>query len=103
MSRDANADGEAGKTCAQRPSALRPRRCFSKTHQRFLASISGSFLTPKVVELKSVSQLTPEHEAQLLNYMRLVRHPVGYLINFGPIGKLEWKRFVLKEFVGENR
>jgi GxxExxY protein len=56
-----------------------------------------------VVELKSVSQLTPDHEAQLLNYMRLVRHPVGYLINFGPIGKLEWKRFVLKEFVGENR
>ena len=56
-----------------------------------------------VVELKSVSQLTSDHEAQLLNYMRLVRHPVGYLINFGPIGKLEWKRFVLKEFVGENR
>ena len=38
-----------------------------------------------------------------LGNMRLVRHPVGYLINFGPIGKLEWKRFVLKEFVGQNR
>lgn len=56
-----------------------------------------------VVELKSVSQLTADHEAQLLNYMRLARHPVGYLINFGPLGKLEWKRFVLREFVGKDR
>jgi len=56
-----------------------------------------------VVELKSVSQLTADHEAQLLNYMRLARHPVGYLINFGPLGKLEWKRFVLREFAGKDR
>jgi len=56
-----------------------------------------------VVELKAVSQLAPEHEAQLLNYMRLLRHPVGYLINFGPIGKLQWKRFVLGQFVEDNR
>jgi len=39
------------------------------------------------------------HVAQLLNYMRLARKPVGYLINFGPLGKVEWRRFVLKEFV----
>ena len=52
-----------------------------------------------VVELKSVKELSSAHEAQLINYMRLSRHPVGYLINFGPIGKLEWKRFVLSEFV----
>ena len=52
-----------------------------------------------VVELKSVSALAPEHEAQLLNYMRIARQPVGYLINFGPIGKLQWKRFVLSEFL----
>ena len=52
-----------------------------------------------VVELKSVSALGPEHEAQLLNYMRITRCPVGYLINFGPIGKLEYKRFVLSEFL----
>ena len=51
-----------------------------------------------VVELKSVKLLLPEHEAQLINYMRITRKPVGYLINFGPIGKLEWKRFVLSEF-----
>ena len=51
-----------------------------------------------VAELKSVKLLLPEHEAQLLNYMRVTRQPVGYLINFGPIGKVEWKRFVLSEF-----
>jgi GxxExxY protein len=52
-----------------------------------------------VVELKSVRALATEHVAQLLNYMRLARKPVGYLINFGPLGKVEWRRFVLKEFI----
>jgi GxxExxY protein len=52
-----------------------------------------------VVELKAVSKLTSEHEAQLMHYMRLSRKPVGYLINFAAIEKVEWKRFVLKEFV----
>ena len=52
-----------------------------------------------VVELKSVSSLCPENEAQLLNYMRISRTAVGYLINFGPIGKLQYKRFILSEFL----
>jgi GxxExxY protein len=52
-----------------------------------------------VVELKSVAQLAPEHEAQLLNYMRITHQPVGYLINFGPKDTLEWKRFILSEFI----
>lgn len=51
-----------------------------------------------VVELKSLSALCSEHEAQLMNYMRVTRSPVGYLINFGPIGKLQFLRFVLSEF-----
>ena len=52
-----------------------------------------------VVELKSVSQLAPEHEAQLINYMRIAKQPVGYLINFGHKDTLEWKRFILSEFI----
>lgn len=52
-----------------------------------------------VVELKAVRQILSEHEAQLLNYMRITRKPVGYLINFAPIAKVEWKRFVLSEFL----
>ncbi len=48
-----------------------------------------------IVELKAVKNLLPEHEAQLINYLRATRKRVGYLINFGSFPKLEWKRFVL--------
>ena len=48
-----------------------------------------------VTELKSVAKLLPEHEAQLLNYLRITGMKVGYLINFGPMAKVEWKRFVI--------
>jgi len=52
-----------------------------------------------VVELKSVSAVAPEHEAQLINYMRITRRPVGYLVNFGPMKRVEWKRFVCSEYL----
>jgi GxxExxY protein len=52
-----------------------------------------------VVELKALSDTTPEHEGQLINYMRISKSPVGYLINFGPMSKLTYKRFILSEFV----
>ncbi len=55
-----------------------------------------------VVELKSVAELAPEHEAQLLNYLRITHQPVGYLINFGHKDTLEWKRFILSEFVPQQ-
>lgn len=48
-----------------------------------------------IVELKAVSQLLPEHEAQVFNYMRLTGKPVGYLINFAPLSSVEWRRFVV--------
>lgn len=48
-----------------------------------------------VAELKSVSALLSEHEAQLFNYLRLTRSRVGYLLNFGRVGGLEWKRFIV--------
>src|SRR5947208_3026642 len=35
-----------------------------------------------VVELKSVDQLTPVHESQMLSYLKLSGCPVGLLINF---------------------
>ena len=36
-----------------------------------------------IVELKSVSNITPEHRSQLCNYLRLTQKPLGLLINFG--------------------
>ena len=57
-----------------------------------------------IVELKAVSQLLPEHDAQLINYLRITKHPVGYLIKFGHRDTLEWKRFILSELIpaGKN-
>jgi GxxExxY protein len=55
-----------------------------------------------VVELKAVTELISDHEAQLFNYMRIARQPVGYLINFGHRGELQWKRFILSDLHGEN-
>jgi len=49
-----------------------------------------------VVELKAVEKLLPIHEAQLLTYMRLMKAPVGLLINFNvPVLKDGIKRMVL--------
>lgn len=36
-----------------------------------------------VVELKAVSELLPEHTAQLMNYLKATGLPMGILINFG--------------------
>ncbi|MDL1910701.1 GxxExxY protein, partial [Chloroflexi bacterium CFX6] len=37
-----------------------------------------------IVEIKAVSRLLAEHEAQLLNYLRATPYEVGLLLNFGP-------------------
>lgn len=43
-----------------------------------------------IVEAKAVKKLAPEHEAQLLNYLKGTKIEVGLLLNFGP--KPEIKR-----------
>ena len=55
-----------------------------------------------IVELKSVKALLPEHEAQLLNYMRITRTAVGYPGNFGKPKEVEWKRFILSEYIKQE-
>lgn len=44
-----------------------------------------------IVELKTVSQLSQQHRAQLINYLNATEIPVGLLINFGN-PKLEYRR-----------
>lgn len=49
-----------------------------------------------LVELKSVEELLPIHEAQVLTYMRLAEMATGLLINFNvPLLKHGIRRFVL--------
>ena|SRR3989338_3718963 len=44
-----------------------------------------------ILELKAVSKLSPEHSAQLINYLKATGIDVGLLINFGN-PKLEYRR-----------
>jgi GxxExxY protein len=44
-----------------------------------------------IVELKAVKALAPEHQAQLINYLKATGIEVGLLINFGR-PKIEYRR-----------
>ncbi len=43
-----------------------------------------------IVEIKAVSSLAKEHEAQLINYLRATGIRIGLLVNFGD--KIEFMR-----------
>ncbi len=45
-----------------------------------------------IIEIKAVTNLTTQHEAQLINYLKATGIKVGLLVNFGD--KLEFKRRV---------
>lgn len=49
-----------------------------------------------ILELKSVQKLIPAHRAQLFNYLRLTRKPIGLLINFGT-ASLQGERYAYNE------
>jgi GxxExxY protein len=66
----------------------------------YKGELAGAYIADLVVadsiilELKSVRQLTSVMEAQLINYLRLSKIPLGYLINFRNT-KVQWRRFVV--------
>ena len=77
-------------------------KCFYKGHELKKRYIPDLFVCRcLVVEVKAVTELLPEHEAQLFNYMRITCTPVGYLVNFGHKGTLEWKRLIISDLIGE--
>lgn len=53
-----------------------------------------------IVELKSVQELTSAHRAQLFNYLRLTKKPIGILINFGQ-PSLQGERYAYFEDTNE--
>jgi len=48
-----------------------------------------------IVELKAAKSIVPEHEAQVLNYLKATGMELGLLVNFGAYPKAVVKRFVL--------
>jgi len=76
---------------------------FYKGHQLKKTYVPDLYAYSEIVaELKAVKALLPEHESQLLNYMRVTKKPVGYLINFRPRESVEWKRYVIQEYIPEQ-
>lgn len=45
-----------------------------------------------IVEIKAIKEITEIEEAQMLNYLKATKLPLGLLVNFGG-KKLEWKRY----------
>lgn len=48
-----------------------------------------------IVEIKAVSTILPEHEAQIINYLKASNVQLGLLINFGE-KNLTYKRYINK-------
>lgn len=49
-----------------------------------------------ILELKAVQKIMPEHKAQLMNYLKATKLPLGYVINFHG-ERLSWDRIVAKD------
>ncbi len=47
-----------------------------------------------ILELKAVTELTDEHRAQVLNYLKATGLKLGLLVNFGHYPKAEVQRIV---------
>ena len=47
-----------------------------------------------IIELKAVTEVTDEHRAQVLNYLKAARFELGLLVNFGHYPKLQYERIV---------
>ncbi len=64
-----------------------------KLERDFIADmvVNGSI----IIELKVVSSLRREHEAQLVSYLKATNRSEGLLVNFGQLRKLEWQYVTL--------
>jgi len=71
--------------------------------KRLLVSYKGNVLNKEyiadiicyekiIVELKAMDRLTIREEGQIINYLKATHLPLGLLINFGSLRKLEWRR-----------
>ena len=56
-----------------------------------------------IVEIKAIKKTTNIEEAQIINYLKASSLQLGLLINFGAVGKLEWKRIVKTTQVSRSK
>ncbi|MBR1934353.1 MAG: GxxExxY protein [Prevotella sp.] len=77
-----------------------PLDCFYKQHKLEKTYKMDLVVNDIVIELKSVSDILPAHRAQLFNYLRLTKHHIGLLINFGS-AKLQGERYGFIEETNE--
>jgi len=65
----------------------------------YAGEVVGSYVADLIVEdvvlveLKATKEISPAHEAQLLNYLRATPFEVGLLLNFGPRPEFRRKTF----------
>jgi GxxExxY protein len=74
--------------------------CFYKKSQMEKSYQMDLVVGDVIVELKSVDELNSAHRAQLFNYLRLTRKPIGLLINFGQ-SSLQGERYGYDEDTNE--
>ena len=48
-----------------------------------------------IIELKAVRTIAPEHQAQIINYLRATRLRLGLFVNFGATPRVQIERFAL--------
>jgi len=48
-----------------------------------------------IIELKAQKSILPEHRAQLINYLKLLKLKLGLIVNFGSFPKIQIERMIL--------
>lgn len=48
-----------------------------------------------IIELKSVKDIASKHQAQVINYLKASKLPLGMIVNFGHYPNVEIKRIII--------
>ena len=70
--------------------------CFYKEREMKKHYVADFYYKGIIVEIKAVDELSSEHRAQLVNYLRISHHQKGLLINFGE-KSLRTERYIYLE------
>ena len=82
------------------PAIAKPKMKLEYKGQVLAATFEPDFVCygKIIVELKAVSKLIEEHDAQVLNYLKASKFQVGILANFGHHPRLEHKRLIAADY-----